>query len=84
MDRAALFHPMCNANCSGALVLFTVRRSMSDSVLEVVHLKDVYFSLLKTLYSELLSTPSHCDHIPSVFAEAYCVRYRIALMLFCN
>lgn len=36
------------------------------------------------MHSEQLSTPSQCDHTLSVFAEAYCICYRIALMLVCN
>lgn len=49
MGRAVPFHLECDANCSGALVLFTAKGSMIDSVLEVVYLMDFNFSLLKTL-----------------------------------
>lgn len=55
---------------------------MVDSVLEVVYLMDLNFSLLKNpVHSELLSTPSQCDHTLPVPAEAYCICYRAALML---
>lgn len=61
---------------------------MIDSVLEAVYLMDFYFSLLKkkknSVHTELLSTPSQCDHTVSVPAEAYCLCYRIALMWVCN
>lgn len=48
MGRTVPFHLTCNANCSGALVLFTAKRSMIDLVLEVVYLMDFCFSLLKS------------------------------------
>lgn len=41
------FHPMCDANSSGAVVLFTAKRSMVESVLEVVCLMDLNFFVKK-------------------------------------
>lgn len=49
MGKAAPFHLMCTTNCSGTLVLFTVKEINIDSVLEAVYGLLLPLKTLRTL-----------------------------------
>lgn len=68
-----------------AFVLFTAKK-INDwfSVRSCLSYGLLLLFVKNPVHSELLSIPSQCDHTVSVFAEAYCICYGIALTLVCK